>query len=169
MERYLSTKMHQYGDAQAPTFIHAGEEVWVRRKDTGKYEDWRWRVYLTKEEASAGVEPVAELTKQEFEDGYTKPIGRSVYGVLTVAEACELLGVQKARVGQLLDGGHLAARKAGGTWLIDKYSVQLRKAYQEQEKPKPRSVDITEAMGGQKTLDALNEMFGKTKGARKMK
>ena len=46
---------------------------------------------------------------------------------MTVAEACEALGLSRTRVLQLIRNGVLDAEKVGNAWLIDGQSVQARK------------------------------------------
>lgn len=48
--------------------------------------------------------------------------------VMTVADACEVLGLSKTRVLQLIKNGVLDAEKVGNAWLIDERSVQARKS-----------------------------------------
>ena len=45
----------------------------------------------------------------------------------TVADACEMLGIGKTRVHQLIKSGVLEAEKIGNTWLIDGRSIEARK------------------------------------------
>ena len=46
--------------------------------------------------------------------------------LVSVQEAADLLGVNRQRVHQLLDGGKLEGAKVGGTWIVDRASVDRR-------------------------------------------
>lgn len=48
--------------------------------------------------------------------------------LMSVQEAADALGVNRQRVHQLLDTGKLDGRKVGGTWVLDRASVEERKA-----------------------------------------
>ena len=54
--------------------------------------------------------------------------GCAVDSVMTVHEAAEALGVTRQRVHALLKDGAIIGRKSGGTWLIDRASVERRQA-----------------------------------------
>ena len=48
--------------------------------------------------------------------------------IITVKEACEILGLTRQRISTLLKNGQLEGRKSGKTWLIYKNSVERRAA-----------------------------------------
>lgn len=55
--------------------------------------------------------------------------------IISVAEACEILGVTPARVNQFLRDGRIKAKKLGRDWAIDRASVE---ALAEQDRPTGR-------------------------------
>ena len=48
--------------------------------------------------------------------------------VITVNEACEILGLSRQRVSALLKNGKLDGRKSGKNWMVYKQSVERRAA-----------------------------------------
>lgn len=52
--------------------------------------------------------------------------------LMTVSETAEFLGVNRARVDQLIKTGKLDARKIGEVWIVDKHSVARRKKQSEE-------------------------------------
>lgn len=54
---------------------------------------------------------------------------RLVDQVITTNEAMAILGVANRTVCYLCDSGEIAARKSGGTWLIERASVEAYKPF----------------------------------------
>ena len=51
----------------------------------------------------------------------------AIDGVVTIAEASDMLGISRQRVHKLIQSGLLRARQSGSTWLIDRASVEERR------------------------------------------
>lgn len=51
----------------------------------------------------------------------------AIDGVVTIAEASDMLGISRQRVHKLIQSGALRARQSGSTWLIDRASVEERR------------------------------------------
>jgi len=127
MRPYLATTMENYGHAH----IHPGELVYMRRHEADKL-----LVLLSHTKSRQSTFATMGNWYVDTLEPYTDHIDN----VLTPAEAADMLGVNKARISQLLDGGHLVGRKTGGSWIIDRRSVELRKAYQDAENAKHRKI-----------------------------
>lgn len=110
---YMSTTLTPLGGQH----LHPGQVVWIR--PAGGNE-----IHLQHTRSRQTTYATVGASQVELE-----PYGNHVEHVVTVAEACEILGVNKARVGQLLDRGYIAGRKAGSTWLVDRASVEARARY----------------------------------------
>lgn len=67
--------------------------------------------------------------------------------LMTVSEVAEFLGVNRARVDQLIKTGKLDARKIGEVWIVDKTSAVRRKHQVEDSGMFPRCPECGTIIG----------------------
>ena len=114
MKAYYSTAM-----AQLPgQHLHPGQVVWVRDGSAGA-------IILSRSKSRQDTFATVAKSIEQTLEPYTDHLGQ----VVTIAEAAEILGVKKARISQLLERGQILGRKAGGSWLVDRRSVEIRRDY----------------------------------------
>lgn len=104
--------------------IHPGEVVFVDAiKGTGTY-----RVSHTK--SRQDVFATIGSTDSFVPYPANEPIGQ----VVSVSEACDILGVDRSRVHNLLERGKLVGRKSGKAWILDRQSVETRAEFYQNAK-----------------------------------
>ena len=117
MRPVICTEMTNVGNFH----IHPGELVYIERQHDGT-----WLVSHTKSRMDIFATLYKDFAKrcEEYPTG-TAPIDQ----VVTVSEACDILGVDRSRVHQLLERKKLVGRKSGKGWILDRQSVEVRAMY----------------------------------------
>ena len=120
MKPMMSTAMTNVGNFH----IHPGEVVYAEQNKGTK----TWLLSHTKSHQGVFA-TVGSLTT--FEPYPIREEDQPVNQVVTVSEACDILGVDRSRVHQLLERKKLVGRKSGKGWILDRQSVEARAKYYE--------------------------------------
>lgn len=114
-------------DALATRVVRLQEQVAVGRLDPERMVELRQTWAAIRAAGQEWTRWRAALDGNAEDLAAEMPGGSIRESEIDTALAAQVLGVTPRRIRQLVAAGHLPARRAGRTWLVDRCAVELRK------------------------------------------